>query len=484
MLNKSYRCGAALFLIAIGAQIAWADDVGLLRTTYALDEARGYCLDIRGFGENARVDEPLQVHTCKYGAELGDQIFERTDGTRAMRLPEYDRCLATSALEPGATLHASECTDSVTQQWRFEWGRLSPESRPDLCVSLAGGAGAVAGTPVLITPVYHSRAVSLERCDDAHKALQTLRFSPPDEKGLSTADVAREGLPADVAERLAAFGRVFDGRIAGETAQIIAPVPTLYEAAEIEVVEGLAYGSHERQQLDIHTATARNSNDRVPVIVVFHGGGLIGGSKESTAAAANYFASLGLVGVKSNYRLAGTHPWPAGAQDIGAAVTWLSEHADEYGGDPEQIFVMGISTGSFHSATYVFRPELMPPGTIRAAGAILMSGPYTFDFDNPSLGERAYFGEDASAYAERVVPGNVSSTDIPVLFTTAEWDAPRYTRSLAILLHELVVEHGVMPRYAQSLGHNHTSQLLSLGTAEKSVSTEIIDFIGQVTKGD
>ena len=274
MLNKSYRCGTALLLIAIGTQIAWADDAGLLRTTYALDDARGYCLDIRGFGENARVDEPLQVHTCKYGAEFGDQIFARTDGTRAITLPEYDRCLAATALEPGATLHASECTDSATQQWRFEWGRLSPESRPDLCVSLAGGAGAVAGTPVLITPVYHSRSVSLERCDDAYKALQTLRFSPPDERGLSTADVAREGLPADVAERLAAFGRVFDGRIAGETAQIVAPVPTLYEAAEIEVVEGLAYGSHERQQLDIHTATARNSNDPVPVIVVFHGGGL------------------------------------------------------------------------------------------------------------------------------------------------------------------------------------------------------------------
>jgi len=145
---------------------------------------------------------------------------------------------------------------------------------------------------------------------------------------------------------------------------------------------------------------------------------------------------------------------------------------------------MGISSGSLHAATYVFRPELMPRGTARAAGAILMSGPYTFDFENPSPGSRAYYGEDASAYASRVVTGNVSSTDIPVLFTTAEWDAPRYTRALALLLHELVMEHGVMPRYAQSLGHNHSSQLLALGTRDLSVSTEIVDFIGRVGEAD
>ena len=38
-------------------------DVGLLRTAQALDEARGYCLDIAGFGATLRLDDPLQAHT-------------------------------------------------------------------------------------------------------------------------------------------------------------------------------------------------------------------------------------------------------------------------------------------------------------------------------------------------------------------------------------------------------------------------------------
>ena len=476
MLNESCRYTVALLLGGAVIQAVWAEDAGLLRTAYALDEARGYCLDIPGPPAAARLADPMQVHTCKYGAALEDQIVA-PDDAGAIALPEFERCLAAGGLEAGAALYAHECAAGPLQQWRFEWGRLSPRSRPDLCVSLAESPGAIAGTPPLITPVYRTRPVRLQRCSDALQAVQTLRFSPRNERALSTADVARQGLPADVAERLAAFGRVFDGEIAGQTAQIMAPVPTVYSADEIEIAAGLAYGSHERQQLDIHTATVRNSTDPVPVIVVFHGGGLIGGDKQSTAAAANYFASLGFVGVKSNYRLAPDYTWPEGARDVGAAVTWLHEHVADYGGDPERIFVMGLSTGSLHSATYVFMPELMPPGTVRAAGAILMSGPYTFDFANPSAGELAYFGDDPAEYAARVVVGNVSATDIPVLFTTAEWDAPRYTRSLALLLGEIVVEHGIMPRYAQSLGHNHSSQLLGLGTADTSVSMEIVDFI-------
>jgi triacylglycerol lipase len=168
---------------------------------------------------------------------------------------------------------------------------------------------------------------------------------------------------------------------------------------------------------------------------------------------------------------------------VGAAVTWLRDHAREYNADPQRIFVAGISTGSLHVATYIFRPELLPPGTARAAGAILLSGPYTFDFSSPTKGELAYFGEDKSRWPRMVVPGNVTRTDIPVLFTTAEYDDARYIRAQAALFSELVQKHGMRPRFRQSLGHNHVSQLLSVGTVDTSISREILDFIDRVTTG-
>jgi acetyl esterase/lipase len=289
-------------------------------------------------------------------------------------------------------------------------------------------------------------------------------------------------MPADVAARLASFGHEFDGTMAAETAKIYASVPRVYEQAEIKVAKNVPYGPHERQQMDIHTATVRRSDRPVPVVVAFHGGGLVGGSRAATANVAEYFASLGYVGVTSGYRLAPDHKWPEGGRDVGAAVTWLHDHAAEYGGDPERIFVVGISTGAFHAATYVFRPELMPSGTARPAGAVLVSGPYAFDFNAPTKGDLAYFGEDRTRWPQMVVPGNVTRTDIPVLFTTAEWDHFRYTRPYADLFRELVSKDGVRPRYSQSLGHNHSSQLLSVGTADTSVSAQIVDFIERTAR--
>jgi triacylglycerol lipase len=468
----------ALLLVVSNPTMSRAD-TGLLRTIHALDDARGYCLDIAGAGETLRLDDPLQVHTCKYGGPLDDQRFERTVGG-TVRATMYDRCLVAAALEPGARLLLRPCATMPAQQWSMSWGRISPESRPDLCVSVAGEKGQPAGTPILISPVYHRRDVALERCDVGRESRQSFRWSLPEERGLSTAEIARNGMPADVARQLASLGSV--GGANAETYKVYASQPRVYDPEEVKIARNLAYGPHERQQVDIHTATMRRAGRPVPVVVAFHGGGLIGGSRANTTTVADYFASIGFVGVNAGYRLAPDSTWPEGGRDVGAVVTWLRDHVAEYGGDPEQIFVAGISTGALHTATYAFRPELMPPGTARPAGVVLVSGPYTFDFSAPTKGELAYFGENKARWPEMVVTGNVTRSDIPVLFTTAEWDDPRYLGPLAQMFTELVETHHARPRYRQSLGHNHVSQLLSIGTVDTSVSREILDFIDRTIR--
>ena len=466
----------AALLLVVTAAPGYAD-AGLLRTVHVLDEARGYCLDIRGEGQTLQLDQPLQVHTCKYGAPLDDQRFERTaDG--AIRAAAYDRCLAAASLAAGARLLVRPCASAPAQQWSMAWGRLSPASRSDLCVTVTGEKGEPAGTPILISPVYHRRDAVLDRCDAAREANQSFRWSLPQERGVSSAEITRQGMPADVASQLMALRTAPDTN--AQTYKVYAPQARVYEASEIKVVRDIAYGAHERQHIDVHAATVRRATRPVPMVVVFHGGGLIGGSRANTTTVADYFASIGFVGVNAGYRLAPDSKWPDGARDVGAVVTWLHDHAAEYGGNPDQIFLVGISTGSLHAATYVFRPELLAPGTPRVAGAILASGPYTFDFSEPMKGELAYFGDLKSRWPQMVVTGNVTRTDIPVLLTTAEWDEPRYYGPVAQLFSELVEKHHVRPRYRQSLGHNHVSQLLSIGTVDTSVSREILDFIDRV----
>jgi acetyl esterase/lipase len=467
---------ASLVLGWAGAQGAPA----LLRTAAPLDEPRGYCLDISGFGPSLRIDDPLQAHTCKYGIPLEDQSFEQlADGT--IRASEYDRCVAAD-LEPGGRLHLRACSGRRDQRWNLAEGKLSPEAQPELCVSLRALRGEITGTPILISPVYRRQDVTLERCTNPLQSRQEFRWSAPDERVRSSASALRDGMPNDVAARLAAFGREFDGEIARVTAEMYAELSRVYAPEEIEIARDLAYGTHERQRLDVHTGTMHRNDGPAPVVIVFHGGGLIGGNRAATANVANYFASIGYVGVNGGYRLAPDAKWPEGARDVAAAVAWLGGHVADYGGDPEQIFVIGISTGSLHAATYVFRPELLPAGAPRPAGAILASGPYSFDFAAPSPGELAYFGEDGTQWPQMVVSGNVTRSDIPVLFTTAEWDNPRYLEPFAELYRELVVVHGATPRYLQSLGHNHSSQLLSFGSGDASVSSAVIDFIERVVQ--
>ena len=192
---------------------------------------------------------------------------------------------------------------------------------------------------------------------------------------------------------------------------------------------------------------------------------------------ADYFASLGLVGVNATYRLAPEANFPDGANDIGAAVAWVKDNIAGYGGDPDQIFVIGKSAAASHAATYAFRPDVVEPGTPAAAGVIMISGGYGADPENPSENRIAYFGDDLSRWPEISTIGNIERTDIPVMFTISEFDNPGTEESLVAIMSELSAKQGGMPRVVQLIGHNHYSPNPSIGTQDTQLSATILQFI-------
>jgi len=272
-------------------------------------------------------------------------------------------------------------------------------------------------------------------------------------------------------------GIVARGAGAQETSALYADQPRVYELGELDVVENLAYGPHERHRLDVHTDKYRYGDIPMPVVMYFHGGGFVRGNRQASRNVADYFASLGLVGVNATYRLAPEAKWPAGSEDVGAAVAWVKENISDYGGDPNQIFVIGKSAAAFHVAAFAFRPDILDPGTPTAAGVVLVSGTYGADSTDPSDGRLAYFGEDLSTWPEISTLGNIQRADIPVLISISDFDSATTKNSFVDLVRELTVDHGQMPRVVQLIGHDHYSPNPSIGTQDTQLSAEILQLI-------
>lgn len=100
------------------------------------------------------------------------------------------------------------------------------------------------------------------------------------------------------------------------------------------------------QSLDVHAPAEGTGH---PIIVWLHGGGMKGGDKAQagvTVLKRDFFLARGYIFASVNYRLAPEQTHPAQAEDTAAALAWLHDHAAEFGGDSDRIFVIGISAGA------------------------------------------------------------------------------------------------------------------------------------------
>ena len=96
----------------------------------------------------------------------------------------------------------------------------------------------------------------------------------------------------------------------------------------------------ERCVLDVYYPTHLSD---APVIVWFHGGGLVGGNKFIPDSLKN----SGFVVVAANYRFMSRVPIEECIRDAAAAVAWTVENAAAYHGDRHRIVVAGHSAGGY-----------------------------------------------------------------------------------------------------------------------------------------
>ena len=84
----------------------------------------------------------------------------------------------------------------------------------------------------------------------------------------------------------------------------------------------------------------------LPLVVFYHGGGWVIGSLDTHDSRARKLAlTANCIVVSVDYRLAPEHKHPAAVDDAYAAMQWVSEHADQLGGDADRLVVAGDSAG-------------------------------------------------------------------------------------------------------------------------------------------
>jgi acetyl esterase/lipase len=127
---------------------------------------------------------------------------------------------------------------------------------------------------------------------------------------------------------------------------LLAPLPAVRR--DVERIRNLRYGDGRRHVLDVYCRRDRPAG--VPVVLHLHGGGFRSGNKHREARPLiGHLTSRGRVCVSANYRLQPHVSRADQVADARAAIAWVKSHAEEYGGDPSRLFLVGSSAGAYLS---------------------------------------------------------------------------------------------------------------------------------------
>jgi acetyl esterase/lipase len=247
-----------------------------------------------------------------------------------------------------------------------------------------------------------------------------------------------------------------------------------------------------QQSLDVYVSlkASESLTNRagLPVVVFMHGGGWRAADKQDAlgihANICTALAHRGLLAVNVNYRLSPRVKHPAHALDVAHALAWVRENIKLYGGDAENIFVSGHSSGG-HLAALVTLDEryLREAGATSAfiKGVVGISGIYNIGHfagrNRLALRSmtRPAFGLDTKVWDDASPINHARVGAPPFLMINAEDDEKleEEAEELAALLKKAgaTADTHIIP------GTNHFTILGFVGNGNDSLIEQIVSFV-------
>jgi acetyl esterase/lipase len=229
---------------------------------------------------------------------------------------------------------------------------------------------------------------------------------------------------------------------------------TAHIANDVRVVNGITYltASNWEAKLDVYTPRSEGPH---PTVLHIHGGGWVGGSRESVLLRALPWIEMGFAVVNVSYRLGRVEQAPAAVEDCLCALRWVIRNAKEYGFDVARIVVTGYSAGGHLALTTGMIPasaglDRQCPGTERLAVAAIVNWYGITDVADLLEGAnmRSYAVEwlgsrpDRLEAAKRVSPLTYVRRDLPPVLTIHGDADPTVPYAHATKLHAALQKSG------------------------------------------
>jgi acetyl esterase/lipase len=152
----------------------------------------------------------------------------------------------------------------------------------------------------------------------------------------------------------------------------------------------VSFGPLPQQRLDFYRP--HGVAPGASIVIFFYGGDWQNGSKDGYRFVAQALTSKGYIAVLPDYRHYPDVTFPAFVEDGALAVRWVHDHAQQIGGDPAHIYLMGHSAGAHIVAlltldSHYLKDVGLDRNAIRAT--VGLSGPYDFV---PPIDDRGVFG--------------------------------------------------------------------------------------------
>lgn len=242
-------------------------------------------------------------------------------------------------------------------------------------------------------------------------------------------------------------------------------------SADIQIDYNVVYGQPDEpmHRADILKPSTLKDGEKLPGLLLIHGGAWTLGDKRNDARHAKRLASLGFVVMSINYRLAPKHPFPAQIDDCRLALKWLHEHADELQVDSSSIGSWGYSAGGHLAALLATDPR---PDVPRLKACVAGGAPCdltSIPLDSNLL--EPVFGGPRRTFPKRYVDASpithVSPDDPPIFLFhgSKDWLVPSQS---SISMKEALQREGVAFEYLVVPDKAHLMTFIDREATEKS----------------